>query len=100
MGPEVCDTLQHIAKYCNTLQQDVVKGSGPEVCDTLQHIAQYCNTLQQDVVKGSGPEVEEDSRVTFHYIGRLAGTHTRCSVLQCVAVCYGVLQCVAVCCSA
>ena len=26
-----------------------------------------------DVVIGSGREVEEDSRVTFHYIGRLAG---------------------------
>jgi len=64
-------------------------------CSVLRCVVVCCSVLQCVAVS----EVEEDRRVTFHYVGRLAGTHACCSVLQCVAVCCSVLQCVAVCCS-
>ena len=45
-----------------------------------------------DVVEGSGVEVEADSRVTFHYIGRLAGRQGKpfedtCALLRLCACC-------------
>jgi hypothetical protein len=51
-----------------------------------------------DIVIGSGREVEEDSRVTFHYVGRLAGRQgkpfeasvCRLLIAMCVCVCVSV----------
>ena len=54
----------------------------------LQYFTMCCSALQGVAMCGTS----QDS-------WRLDVRGVRCSVLQCVAVCYNVLQCVAVCCN-
>jgi len=74
-----CNTLQHTATHCNTLQHTASH------CITLHHTASHCNACMTLYTGNTTPPKSTDS--------------SRCSVLQCVAVCCSVLQCVAVCCS-
>jgi len=71
-----CNTLQHAATHCNTLQHTH--------SNTLQHAATHCNTLQHTHSN------------TLQHTATSPGC---CRVLQCVAVCCSVLHCVAACCS-
>jgi len=67
-------------------------------CNTLQHTALHCNTLQLIVlVVVAGALVREGACNTtvLQWRSKVCWAWT---VLQCIAVCCGVLQCCAVCC--
>ena len=116
-----CNTPQHTALHCNTLQQ----GDMAEVdtsltathgntrqhtathCNTRRHTATNCNILQHIAtgrhgrgrkVACSNLETRTPSSTPIWSRRRLRAL--RMSMLQCVAECCRVLQCVAVCCSA
>ena len=119
-----CNTLQHIAIPCNTLQHSTAHYT------TLQHTATHCNTLHHSAAHGgtvphSATQCNSLQHTPTHcnrWMLQTAAdlwssrfrTVVCCSVLQCVAVCCSVLpftgyngrivccsvlQCVAVCCS-
>jgi len=86
MCRDKCDTLQHTATHCNTLQH-----AATTHCNTLQHAATHHNVLP--FVETSATQCNTLQYTATHR-NTLQHTATRCNTLQHTAPNYNVLPCV------
>ena len=113
-----CNEVQHAATHCNN-SSDIhvihMETLCHSHCNTAQHIATHCNTLQHAATHCNNSSdihvIHMEALCHLHYNTVLlqyvamccsmlqCAVAVRCSVLQCVGVCWSVLYCVVVCCS-